>query len=63
LVPKIREALNNTLQFVAEDLKCGNQNFDSQSLKSVLKFASLAIKRTNLEIPTEEVCSKIITKK
>ncbi|CAG8624053.1 1810_t:CDS:10 [Funneliformis mosseae] len=49
LVPKIRENLNNTLQFIAEDLKCGNQNFDSQALKSILKFAGLAIKRTSTE--------------
>ncbi|CAI2190964.1 18208_t:CDS:2, partial [Funneliformis geosporum] len=50
LAPKIRENLNNTLQFIAEDLKCGNQNFDSQALKSILKFAGLAIKRTSTEL-------------
>ncbi|PKK70866.1 hypothetical protein RhiirC2_849581 [Rhizophagus irregularis] len=54
LVPKIREALNNTLQFVAGDLKCGDQTFDSQTLKSILKFASFAIKRTSVKIPIEE---------
>ncbi|RIA87347.1 DNA polymerase phi-domain-containing protein [Glomus cerebriforme] len=55
LVPKIRDAINNTLQFIAEDLKCGNQNFDSQTLKSVLKFASLAIKRTSIDSSIEEL--------
>lgn len=54
-MPKIREALNNTLQFVAGDLKCGDQTFDSQTLKSILKFASFAIKRTSVKIPIEEV--------
>ena len=56
LLPKIRENLNSTLQFIADDLKCGNQNFDSQALKSVLKFAGLAIKRISIETSQDEVC-------
>ncbi|CAG8456519.1 10198_t:CDS:2, partial [Cetraspora pellucida] len=57
LVQKSREALKVTFQFVSQDLQCGKKHFDSQTLKSVMKFAILAMRRTSIDMPKDKIKS------
>ncbi|CAG8763952.1 2286_t:CDS:2, partial [Racocetra persica] len=57
LVQKSRESLKATFQFVSQDLQCGKRHFDSQTLKSVMKFATLAMRKTSANVPKDKIKS------
>ncbi|CAG8630625.1 10767_t:CDS:2, partial [Scutellospora calospora] len=57
LVQRSRESLKSIIQFVSQDLQCGEKHFDSQTLKSVMRFAILVMRRTSFNVSKDKIKS------
>ncbi|RHZ71883.1 hypothetical protein Glove_251g52 [Diversispora epigaea] len=53
LIQKMRDSLKITLQFICDER--GEKKFDDQAMRVIIKFAILAIKRTNMYVPKEKL--------